>query len=573
MAKQFVVRAKFVAEDKASPEIQKVEGRFKKLTNTIKRSSLAQVAAFGGVVVALRGLVRGISSAIKKANEQEVAVNRLNAALSTLGPSADSVSRALQEQASALQKLTTFGDEQIIQVQTTLAAFVKEEEAIKGATAATLDFSTTFGIDLNAAAQLVAKTLGSTTNAMSRYGIEVKGAVGSSERIETLLTNIAKVAGGRAQADVNTFAGAMKQLGNALGDAQEDLGGVITQSSALVQVIRGLTGWVLENKSAISSTAAAFVSFGVVVARAIDLATRPLQDLARAFGFVAERIERFFGSVEVSEEALRATAERTGRSVEELRDELERLRQGTVGVIGVTKEETAALVENTATNEQSRQQREKSVATMTEVEQAVGAISDAIQQGNKISGDNFIDEFVASSERARDTLRDLGVTLQSDVSEKIQQYRDDLEQIRIETDAGLISSHEYRDAQIAIGKEIAALEDGHASYAEQVRETSDSTGGLTAALREQEGQIIRNRSATESLSVSTRTLTSVQISANQAAIGQARVGEGGRIQLPGGGSRLIRAGGGGGAIDPGDAGAFASVSRPPTPAPNGKIQL
>ena len=79
-------------------------------------------------------------------------------------------------------------------------------------------------MDLFAAADLVAKTLGSSTNAMSRYGIEVTGAVGSTERLDTLTQNIAKTFGGQAAAQAETMTGAMRQAGNAAGDAAENLG-------------------------------------------------------------------------------------------------------------------------------------------------------------------------------------------------------------------------------------------------------------------------------------------------------------------------------------------------------------
>ena len=94
-------------------------------------------------------------------------------------------SSALLNQASALQKVTTFGDEAIIGAQALIASFVDDEEQIKAATEATLDLAAAKGMDLNAAADLVSKTLGSSTNALSRYGITVEGTVGSSKRLES----------------------------------------------------------------------------------------------------------------------------------------------------------------------------------------------------------------------------------------------------------------------------------------------------------------------------------------------------------------------------------------------------
>ncbi|MEK9693733.1 MAG: hypothetical protein VW235_12470, partial [Rhodospirillaceae bacterium] len=82
-------------------------------------------------------------------------------------------STRLLEYASALQAKTSFGDEDIIQVQATLAQYTNEEEKLKDLTAAVLDFATAKGMDLNSASELVGKSIGSSTNALSRYGITI----------------------------------------------------------------------------------------------------------------------------------------------------------------------------------------------------------------------------------------------------------------------------------------------------------------------------------------------------------------------------------------------------------------
>jgi hypothetical protein len=108
-----------------------------------------------------------------------------------------------------------------------LASFVKGEEEIKLLTKATLDLAAGMGLDLKSAGDLVAKTIGSSTNAMSRYGIEVTGAVGSTERLETLTGNVAKLFGGQALAQSQTMTGSIEQMKNAAGDAAEALGDLL----------------------------------------------------------------------------------------------------------------------------------------------------------------------------------------------------------------------------------------------------------------------------------------------------------------------------------------------------------
>jgi len=175
------------------------------------RSKLLLVSfAIGLSVVAFKKL-------FDKMIVQEQAEKKLEVALGK-------TNTALLNQASALQKITTFGDESIIEVQALIGSFIKEEGAIKKATKATLDLAAAKGMDLKSAGDLVSKTLGSSTNSLSRYGIEVVGAVGSTQRLESLTTNIANLFGGQAAAAADTLGGRVTQMTNAFGDANEAIG-------------------------------------------------------------------------------------------------------------------------------------------------------------------------------------------------------------------------------------------------------------------------------------------------------------------------------------------------------------
>jgi len=205
-----------IATQGAKKSGRAIGGVDKRLKGLAKSAGLAAAAFFGA-----RALLSGFKEAVRLAGIQEQAEKRLAVALG-------GTSQALLKQASALQQVTTFGDEAIIGVQASLAAFIKNEDQIKLATEATLDMAVAMGMDLKAAGDLVAKTLGSSTNAMSRYGIEVEGAVGSTERLESLTNNVAKLFGGQAKAQAETMAGSLEQMGNAIGDAAEAFGEVLS---------------------------------------------------------------------------------------------------------------------------------------------------------------------------------------------------------------------------------------------------------------------------------------------------------------------------------------------------------
>ncbi len=217
------------AETRGAKEAQK---QFKGIGTSIKGVA-AQYLALG---VAIAGSLRFLKDSISKFQVQELAEKRLEVALGR-------TSKALLDQAAALQKSTSFADEEIIQGQALIAAFVDEEDAIKKATVATLDLAAAKGFDLRAAADLVSKTLGSSTNALTRYGIKVEGAVGSTERLESLTNNVAKAFSGQAAAAMETMSGRVENLSNSFGDMQEKIGetiSVMDEAFGITSVLSGL---------------------------------------------------------------------------------------------------------------------------------------------------------------------------------------------------------------------------------------------------------------------------------------------------------------------------------------------
>ena len=193
--------------------VEKNVQAFGKLQSTIAvyRNKLL-LAAF-----AATAFQKTLGSLLDAYSKQESAERQLNAVLGTKN-------QTLLDFAAAQQQVTMFGDEVTIQAMSQTAAFIKDEQQIKEVMKASQDLATLFGWDLNTAAQLVTKTVASSTNALQRYGIEVEGAVGSTERFESVLGAVNEVAGGLSEEMAGTYAYEVAQLTNAFGDLQEELG-------------------------------------------------------------------------------------------------------------------------------------------------------------------------------------------------------------------------------------------------------------------------------------------------------------------------------------------------------------
>ena len=159
---------------------KEIKGVGTALGGMAKKAGIAALAYFGA-----RGLINAFKSSLSLYAEQQLAEVKLESALGK-------TSATLKKYASALQQTTRFGDEVILQGMAQLAFFIKDEKQLKIATKATLDLASAKGMDLVTAADLVAKSVGSTTNALVRYGVAAEGAVGSDERLLSITDNLAK---------------------------------------------------------------------------------------------------------------------------------------------------------------------------------------------------------------------------------------------------------------------------------------------------------------------------------------------------------------------------------------------
>ena len=201
----------------AKNQMQKLGGWVKKNSAQFKKLALAGAAM--GAAVTYAAL-----KAAKAAGVQQQAEYTLGEAMKVAGTYTEEAHRHNLEYASSLQKMTTYGDETILTVQKMLTNFGVEGPLLDKLTEATLDLAAAKGMDLKAAGDLVAKSVGSSTNALTRYGITVEGAVGSTERMQMAADNITKLFGGAAKAQAETYLGKIEQMKNRWGDLVEKVG-------------------------------------------------------------------------------------------------------------------------------------------------------------------------------------------------------------------------------------------------------------------------------------------------------------------------------------------------------------
>lgn len=195
------------------------------------REGLEQI---GTVALAAFAVIAGaITKSIAEYSQQEQAINSLNRTLVNNGTYSRETAAAYLEQADALAKVTLFGDEQIIQAQSSFQQQARNVTLTKEATTAILDFAQAQGIDAAQAAEVVGKSVGTSTNALARYGIEVDKNASQAEKLQQVMTGLSAKFGGQAEAATNGL-GALQMLSKSVGELFEQLGARLAPVITLV---------------------------------------------------------------------------------------------------------------------------------------------------------------------------------------------------------------------------------------------------------------------------------------------------------------------------------------------------
>lgn len=198
-----------------------LERSMNKLTSSAKKLVGAYIGLQG--VKAVTGYVLDSVEAFRT---QERAIIGMDTALINAGVYTQQYSQHLQELASSIQAYSNYGDEAIeksIGLAQSFAGQVKlTDELIK----ATVDFASAMDMDLESAFTLVGKSIGSSTNALGRYGVELQKGMTDSQKMQAIVEQL----GARYDGQAKNMANASVQLKNALGDLSEAIGGIFTPS-------------------------------------------------------------------------------------------------------------------------------------------------------------------------------------------------------------------------------------------------------------------------------------------------------------------------------------------------------
>lgn len=223
---------------------EKGGGFFGDLTEHVKATALGFISAeavIGGVEKGFEGLKEFVVDSVKAYADAEAGSRRLAVAIQTQGLGIPGLIDQYGELSEAYQRNTAFSHDAITAAQALFVQLgnVGPDQMDKALRAAT-DLSAGLQIDLNAAVTLVAKAFEGQTSSLQRYGIVLDQARIKGEGMSYVLDAIEAKVGGQAQAELDTYAGKIKQLGNEWEDLKQKLGETIVTDPLLQKLFSDL---------------------------------------------------------------------------------------------------------------------------------------------------------------------------------------------------------------------------------------------------------------------------------------------------------------------------------------------
>jgi hypothetical protein len=195
-----------------------MKGMEKQTDSNVK--SLAKLAAG---YVGIRALWSGAKGLTNLYAQQEMAEQRLEARTRRLGDVTGVFAERLKQEASAMQRVSMFGDEVWMSTQRLLLDLGANSDNITKATKATGELAAALDMDLNSAARLVGQALSGNVQTLARYIPAVrdltKAEIDEGKALDLVLEKL----GGSMKSQEGTVQFATEQLSMAASDLGEEV--------------------------------------------------------------------------------------------------------------------------------------------------------------------------------------------------------------------------------------------------------------------------------------------------------------------------------------------------------------
>ncbi len=226
---EILLKAQLAESQKIVKAINEITQKTNELTNQSKNMGKIWSGVLYDVGAKLSNLALKIpnlaTSAIKAFGEEEIAVQKLSAAIRASGGDVSAVVPIFKEFASEMQRATVFADDQILAIQGVATSMgvlpTQMQQVIQGA----IGLSSALGMDLQSATRASAAAVQGKTELLTRY-IPMLSECKTAEEKFAKVQELSRSGFAQAKAEADSTLGKLKQCANAWGDLSEVIGGM-----------------------------------------------------------------------------------------------------------------------------------------------------------------------------------------------------------------------------------------------------------------------------------------------------------------------------------------------------------
>jgi len=396
-----------------------------KAPSKLKSKWTAGITAIG---LGIAGLATGMMAFGLKAMASYDEQAKAEAGLLTALKGRRDLQQYMIKQAGDLQRITLFGDEATIQAQRMLSIMGLSAIQIKDLIPLVQDFATGANMDLVQAASLTGKAIASSTNALSRYKVEMDSTATQAEKATIVMAKFTEMYGGQAKAAAEAGTAGIQQLKGAWGDLMEIIG-------AKVGPFMSAFAKLLKNKMLDEMAGGPATGMQQVINEYLDADTAGREQIIKQYKFSIEDYKRL--AEKAKQEQNKAEREHWTMQIDITSEALEKvlaLHEEGVNKTGeLTEEEKAAQLESAKAVEEANKRKRASYDAYTESVRMAAEMAEAEQDrlrkaltentpDSKAEAKTFIDQMLgdkAAFDNARKLFNDFTAGLSEDFNEEL----------------------------------------------------------------------------------------------------------------------------------------------------------
>ena len=203
------------------------------------------------------------TATIEAFGQQEMVLQKLSAAVRTNGGNISEVLPIMQQFASDIQAITTYGDEQVHSMMAMATSMGVNAGQMDIVMRSAIGLSTALGMDVTTATKAAASAIQGKTGMLQEYIPSLVKCKTEEEKLAQV-QRLSESGFAQAEAAANTLDGKLKQAANAWGDLQEVMGEAFAPTvKAVAGLIKGICALLTENAAVTKTLTIALTSCAV----------------------------------------------------------------------------------------------------------------------------------------------------------------------------------------------------------------------------------------------------------------------------------------------------------------------